>query len=427
VTTAPDRSGGSGSGRRGAARERAERLDAADPLRALRARFLLPEGQVYLAGNSLGALPVHVPARVEEVVRRQWGADLVGSWNLHDWWRAPERVGARVARLVGVAADEVVVADSTSVNLFKALVAAARMRPDRRVLVVEPGNFPSDLYVVDAVADLLDREVRRLEPAELPGALAAGLAEQLAVLTYSHVDYRTGELHDMAAITAAAHAAGGLVVWDLSHSAGAVPVDLAGAGVDFAVGCGYKYLCGGPGAPAYVVVARRHQNAVHQPLTGWTGHARPFAMEDRYEPAPGITRMRAGSPPLLSLLALEAALEVFDGVDLAALRARGLSLSRLLIDFVDAVVPEVEVVTPRQDARRGSQVSLRHPRAYAVVRALIDRGVVGDFREPDLIRLGLAPLYVRHVDVVTAVEALRAVLDAGEHQQPRYPQPHVVT
>lgn len=387
-------------------------LDAADPLAHLRDRFLLPEGLVYLDGNSLGALPATVPRAMRDAVDRQWGRELIASWNDAGWWTAPERVGDRIARLVGAAPGEVVVADSTSVNLFKVVVAAVRLRPGRDVLVVEPGNFPSDLYVVDAVADLLGMTVRRVAPADL----AAAIGPEVAAVVYSHVDYRTGELLDMAALTAAAHDAGALTVWDLSHSAGAVDVDLTGAGADFAVGCGYKYLSGGPGAPAYVMVAARHQDGVRQPLAGWTGHARPFAMDGVYEPAPGIARMRAGTPPMLSLLALDAALDAFDGVTMAEVRGRSAALTTQLIDLVDALAPELEVITPREPARRGSQVALRHPQAYGLCHALIARGVVGDFREPDVLRLGLAPLYVRHADLVTAVGAIRDVLDTGDHR-----------
>ena len=407
-----------------AARERARALDVADPLAAVRDRFVVPPGLVYLDGNSLGAMPAAVPAVVSDVVTRQWGQDLISSWNVNDWWQAPARVGAAVARLVGAAPDEVLVADSTSANLFKVLVAAARLRPGRRALVIEPGNFPADLYIADSVAELLGLEVRRVEPADLTGHL-----DDVAVVCYSHVDYRTGRLHDMESTTAAVQAAGALMVWDLSHSAGALPVELTACGVDFAVGCGYKYLNGGPGAPAYVVVARRHQADVRQPLAGWTGHVRPFAMEGSYEPAPGIDRMRCGTPPMLSLLALEAALSAFDGLSMADVRAKSVSLTGLFMDLADEVLAPLgfTVVTPRARAERGSQVSLRHPAGYGVVQALIARGVVGDFRRPDLVRLGFAPLYLRHVDVVEAVERLVAVMSAGEHLDPAYAVEHTVT
>ena len=407
------------------ARSRAEALDAADPTAFARARFRLPDGLVYLDGNSLGALPTAVPDAVQEVVTAQWGRDLITSWNAHDWWDAPRRVGARLAALIGAADDEVLVADSTSANLFKVLVAAARMRPGRRVIVTEPGNFPADLYITDSVAGLLGLQVRRVDPSDV----GAVIGDDVAAVSFSHVDYRTGRLHDMAGVTRVVQDSGALMVWDLSHSAGALPVDLSGAGADFAVGCGYKYLNGGPGAPAYVMAARRHHGDVHQPLTGWTGHARPFAMEGSYEPATGIDRFRCGTPPMVSLLTLEAALTAYDGVDLSALRAKSLSLTALFIELADEVLAPLgfSVVTPRAADERGSQVSLRHPDAYPVVQALIARGVVGDYRQPDVVRLGFAPLYVRHVDVVTAVEEAAAVVTAGEHRDDRYAVRSTVT
>jgi kynureninase len=398
--------------------QRARALDAADPLAHARERFQVPDGLVYLDGNSLGALPVAVPAVVDAAIVGQWGRDLIGSWNTHDWWSAPARVGATLARLLGAEADEVLVADSTSVNLFKVLVAAARLRPGRNTLVIEPGNFPADLYIAGSVAELLGLQVRRVDPREVTGVLD----DDVAVVTFSQVDYRTGRAHDLAGTTATVQAAGALMVWDLSHSAGAMPVDLTGCGADFAVGCGYKYLNGGPGAPAYLMAARRHHAEMSQPLTGWTGHARPFDMDADYEPAPGIDRMRCGTPPMLSLLALEAALTAFEGLSIAAVRAKSLSLTRLFLELADEYLVPLGFtpVTPRADAERGSQVSLRHEEAYAVVQALIARGVVGDFRAPDLVRLGFAPLYVRHVDVVEAVDRAIAVIEAGEHRDPRY-------
>jgi kynureninase len=407
------------------ARARATALDAADPLAGVRDRFVLPTGLVYLDGNSLGALPAAVPDAVRDVVEQQWGRDLITAWNVHDWWDAPRRVGARLAALVGADDDEVLVADSTSANLFKVLVAAARLRPGRGTLVIEPGNFPADLYAAESVSELLGLRLVRVEPAEV----AAVLGPDVAAVCFSHVDYRTGRAHDMAGITSAVQDAGGLAVWDLSHSAGALAVDLGGCAVDLAVGCGYKYLNGGPGAPAYVYVARRHQDDVRSPLTGWTGHARPFAMEDSYEPAPGIDRMRNGTPPMLSLLALGAALAAFDGLDMADVRAKSLSLTSFFLELVDEVLSPLgfAAVTPREPADRGSQVSLRHEVAYGVVQALIARGVVGDYREPDLVRLGFAPLYVRHVDAVRAVAETVAVVAAGEHLDPRWSRRGTVT
>ncbi|HEX7188896.1 MAG TPA: kynureninase [Actinomycetes bacterium] len=405
--------------------DRAARLDADDPLAVARDRFVLPDGMVYLNGNSLGPLPAAVPDVVRDVVERQWGRDLITAWNVHDWWDAPRRVGARIARLVGADDDEVLVADSTSANLFKVLVAAARMRPGRDTLVIEPGNFPADLYIADSVGELLGLRVVRVEP----GDVGAVLDDDVAVVSFSHVDYRTGRAHDMAGVTASVHDAGALAVWDLSHSAGALPVDLGGCDVDLAVGCTYKYLNGGPGSPAYVMVARRHHETVRSPLTGWTGHARPFAMEGTYEPAPGIDRMRNGTPPMLSLLALEAALDAFDGLSMDAVRAKSLSLTSLFLTLVDDVLAPLgfEAVTPRTDAERGSQVSLRHSAAYGVVQALLARDVVGDYREPDVVRLGFAPLYLRHVDVVRGVEQIVAVVEAGEERDPRYAQRATVT
>jgi kynureninase len=408
-----------------AALDRAAKLDADDPVAQVRDRFLLPEGVVYLDGNSLGALPSAVPDVVHDVVERQWGHDLITSWNAHDWWDAPRRVGARVAQLVGAHSDEVLVADSTSANLFKVLVAAARMRPGRNTMVIEPGSFPADLYVAESVSELLGLGLVRVEPR----SVGAVLDDDVAVVSLSQVDYRTGRAHDMAGITRAVHDAGALSVWDLSHSAGALPVDLGGCDVDLAVGCTYKYLNGGPGAPAYVMVARRHQEAVRSPLTGWTGHARPFAMEGTYDPAPGIDRMRNGTPPMLSLLALEAALTAFDGVSMSDVRAKSLSLTSFFLDLADEVLVPLgfEPVTPRAPDERGSQVSLRHGSAYGVVQALLARGVIGDYREPDLVRLGFAPLYVRHVDVVVAVAEIAAVVAAGEQDDPDYAVRTVVT
>ena len=400
--------------------DRAAALDAADRLAALRERFLLPDGIVYLDGNSLGALPRAVPPALDHAVREQWGNGLVRSWNDAGWWHAPERVGDRVGRLMGAGPGQVVVGDSTSVDLFKVLVAAVRLRPGRPVLVVEPGNFPSDLYIVDEVAALLGLQVERVAPADLAAALAGPLGARVAAVTYALVDYRTGELHDLPLLTAAARAAGAMTVWDLSHATGAVEIGLDAAGVDFAVGCGYKYLSGGPGAPAYAYAARRLHDQLRQPLPGWTGHARPFAMLDRYVPAPGIARLRSGTAPMISLLALDAALDAFEGVGMSDLRQRSLSLTSLLIDLVQRHVPEVEIVTPLRPDRRGGHVALRHPRAWGLTRALADRGVIGDFREPDVLRLAPAPAYARHTEVAAAVRAIRAVLDAGEEADPRW-------
>ncbi len=401
--------------------------DAADALAPLRHRFALPDGVIYLDGNSLGALPRHVPARVKHFVEEEWGVGLIRSWNNAAWIDASRRAAARIAPLVGADADEVAVADSTSVNLFKLLVAAVRLNPGRDVLLTQRGNFPTDLYIAQGVAELLGLELRHAG-SEHRDVLAA-LDDRVAVLALTHVDYRTGRIQEMHQITAAAHAVGALALWDLSHSAGALEVELDNAGVDFAVGCGYKYLNGGPGAPAYAFVARRHQERVCQPLTGWLGHAQPFAFADRYTPAPGIGRLQCGTPPMLSLLALESALEAFDGADVAALRAKGMALGDLFIRLVDAKLDGqgFTLVSPRDARERGSQVSLAHPQGYAIVQALIARGIIGDFRPPDILRFGLAPIYVRFVDVFDTVDAIATIARTREWDQPRFLSAKAVT
>ncbi|MGW1974365.1 kynureninase [Streptomyces sp. NPDC001889] len=401
--------------------ERAAALDAADPLAHVRARFLLPEGVVYLDGNSLGALPSAVPAAVEDAVHRQWGTDLIRSWNGNGWWEAPARTGDAVGRLIGAAPGQVVAGDSTSVQLFNTLLAAARMRPGRRLLLTDPDHFPTDQYIADSVGRLLGLEVRRVPAREAASVLAAE-AGQVAVAAYAPVDYRTGELHDMAALTAAAHTAGALTHWDLCHAAGALPVELDAMEADFAVGCGYKYLSGGPGAPAFAYVARRHQADFDHPLTGWHGHAEPFAMSGTYTPAADIARARVSTPPLLSLLALEAALTAFDGVEMTAVREKSLSLTGFFQECAGTLLDGLgfTLATPRDPARRGSQVALRHPEAYPLVAALTARGVIGDMRAPDLLRFGFNALYVTHGDVLRAVRELRAVVTGGEHLAPAF-------
>lgn len=391
-------------------RDRARALDAANPLAACRDRFLIPDGLVYLDGNSLGPLPAAVPAALDDAVRRQWGTGLISSWSGEDWWDAPMRVGRRIGALLGAAPGQVVAGDSTSVQLFNTLVAAARLRPGRDVLITDPGNFPTDLYLADSAARLLGLEVRRVAPPDLPAALAE-LGARVALVSYPAVDYRTGELWDLAAATGLAHEHGALAVWDLCHAAGAMPVELDAIGADFAVGCTYKYLSGGPGSPAYAYVATRHQGAADHPLSGWHGHADPFAMLGSYVPADGIARARIGCPPLLSLLALEAALTAFDGVDLALVRAQSLSLTGFFIECCDRLPAAAgcAVVSPRDRSRRGSQVAVRHPDAGRLVGALAERSVVCDKRDPDLLRFGFNALFNTHADALAAAGALRAV------------------
>lgn len=392
----------------------ARALDQADPLAPFRDRFSLPADVIYLDGNSLGALPRAVKARVNEVVAIQWGEGLIRSWNTYDWIDLPGRVGDRIAKLIGAAPGTVTVADSTSINLFKALAAAVHLRSDRHVILSEKGNFPTDAYIAAGLAELLGQghELRLVEAHDLAAALTPGVA----VLMLTEVNYRTGARLDMAGLTAAAHAVGALTVWDLAHSAGAFPVDLTGADADFAVGCGYKYLNGGPGAPAFIYAAQRHHADMRQPLAGWLGHASPFSFAETYRPAEGIARMRVGTPPILSMQALDAALDAFEGIDLAAVKSKA---DRLFDLFVGEIADlGLSLATPTDPARRGTQVSVRHPEAYAVMQALIGRGVIGDFREPDILRFGLTPLYLRFEDVWTAAQILREIIATGAWDRP---------
>ncbi len=386
--------------------------------------FELPEGLVYLNGNSLGALPTGVPERVQDVVRREWGRGLIRSWNDARWIELSSRVARKIAPLIGVRSEDVHLGDSTSVSLFKTTVAAARLRPDRKVIVMEAAPFPTNGHVTAGVAELMGLEIRWCDP-EDP---LASVDDDVALVSLTHVNFRTGAMFDMAGVTAGAHARGALVLWDLCHSAGAMPVDLSGVGADMAVGCTYKYLNGGPGAPAFLWVAPEHQAGARQPITGWMGHAAPFSMSRDYEPASGIRSFASGTPPVLALSTIEAALEEFDGVDLVELRARSLELTDLFIELVEERLPGVfGVVTPREHARRGSQVSLRHPQAYGVVQALIERDVIGDFRDPDIARFGFAPLYNTTEDVRTAVERLQVVMANEEYADPAYSSRNAVT
>ncbi|MEU9354584.1 aminotransferase class V-fold PLP-dependent enzyme [Streptomyces griseoloalbus] len=399
-----------------ALREAAARLDGDDSLAPLRERFLLPPDVIYLDGNSLGPLPAAVPPALADAVTRQWGTDLIASWNGNGWWEAPLRVGDAIGALIGAAPGQTVAGDSTSVQLFTALSAAAALRPDRSLLVTDPGHFPTDRYLADAVARHRGLTVRRVPPARLPRFLAAE-GDRVAVVSYSPVDFRTGELYDMEGLTRAAHRAGALALWDLCHAAGALPLRLDALGVDLAVGCGYKFLSGGPGAPAYLYVARRHHASLETPLTGWNGHADPFGLGRDYLPAPGISRARIGTPPVLSLIALEAALSAFDGVDLARVRAKSLSLTAFFLRCAGELLKPwgFGSVTPAEPDRRGSHVALRHPHARGLAHALAERRVIVDMRAPDLLRFGVNALYTTHHDLLTAALHLRDIVREGAY------------
>ncbi len=402
--------------------------DLQDPLAAKRAAFTLPPGETYLDGNSLGALVASVAPRMQRAITQEWGKGLIRSWNDAQWYPAPLRVGATIAKLVGAQAHEVVVCDSTSVNLFKVLGAALRLRPGRSVIVGETGNFPTDMYVAASIAELMGAELRCVQPHEVMDAIAAA-GDQLAVVTLTEVNYKTGLLYDMAAITAAAQAVGGLVAWDLAHSAGTLPVQLNACNADFAVGCGYKYLNGGPGAPAFVFAAQRHLASMHSPIAGWHGHAKPFEFAQGYEPHAGIDRMLVGTASQLGLIALEEALTVFEGVDLQQLRAKGMALGDTFIALVDQQLAShgFGLASPREGKQRGSQVSLTHHDGYAIMQALIARGVIGDFRAPDILRFGFAALYVRFADLWDAVAQLKDVMDSRAWDKPEFTTRKAVT
>ena len=422
-----------------------QQRDATDPLHPLRELFSIPDGVIYLDGNSLGAMPKAALARATEVVTREWGQGLIRSWNTAGWFSLPQRLGNQIAPLIGAGPDQVVVTDCTSINLFKVLSAALSIAqqdaPQRRVIVSERSNFPTDLYIAEGLCKERGYTLQLVEPDEI----AEALTEHVAVLMLTHVNYRTGAMHDMAAVTAAAHRAGALTVWDLAHSAGAVPVDLVGAEADFSIGCGYKYLNGGPGAPAFVWVNPKHADRFWQPLAGWWGHASPFAFTPDYQPAAGISRYLCGTQPIVSLSLLECGLDGFKAAQalggMAALRAKSLALTDLFIELVEQRCQGfgLGLATPRDHATRGSQVCLTREHtaqgsgAFAIVQALIARGVIGDFRagdggvHKDILRFGFTPLYIGFEDVWNAVEHLRQVLESGEWQKPEFNQKHAVT
>lgn len=389
-----------------------------------RAMFDLPEGVIYLDGNSLGPLPRHAVDAVVRVMREEWGQDLVRAWNSRGWMAQPRTLGDRIGRLIGAPTGTVVVGDTLSIKVYQALAAAIALRPGRRVILSDSGNFPSDLYMAQGLARLAGGlELRTPAPDNVGDAIDG----DVAVVMLTEVDYRTGRRHDMPALTARAHAAGALAIWDLAHSAGAVPVDVAGGGADFAVGCTYKYLNGGPGAPAFIYLGPDVAATADPALAGWLGHDAPFAFEPDYRPAPGIGRMRVGTPPILAFAALSAALDVWDHVEMADVRERSIELSERFIAEVEARCPELELASPRDPHRRGSQVSFRSPDGYAIVQALIARGVIGDFRAPDIMRFGFTPLYLRENDVIRAAEVLEAVVRERAFDDPAFRQREAVT
>ena len=392
---------------------------------ATRALFRLPDGVIYLDGNSLGPLPLAATERLKNVAEKEWGAMAIGGWNRAGWMEMPARLGERIGRLIGAEPGSVVLGDTLSIKIYQALAAALKMRPERRVILSDSGNFPSDLYMAQGLLGLLGQGYRLKLVA--PEAVADALSEDVAALLLTEVDYRTGRRHDMAALTAAAHERGILTIWDLAHSAGALPVDLAGAKADFAAGCTYKYLNGGPGAPAFIYVAPRHQQAAPPALSGWLGHKEPFAFSPEYEPAPSIERMRVGTPPILQMAALDAALDIWEHVDMQALHARAKALSQRFIEAVEAACPQLRLASPREPDRRGSQVSFRFAHGYEAMQACIARGLVGDFRAPDIMRFGITPLYIGEEEIDEAARILAEVIESEAWRDPAYAQRAAVT
>ena len=408
-------------------REAARALDEADPLAGYRSRYVLPEGMIYLDGNSLGPMAKSVPDAMRQAVEVEWGEGLISSWNDAGWWNLPVTLGEKVAPLVGAASGQIVVSDSTSVNLYKAVQAGLAMRPDRSVLITEAGGFPTDLYITEGVMQSERRVERRL--LEDVASLDDLLDDAVAVVLLSHVDYRSGELLDMAGITRKVQEAGGVMIWDLCHSAGIIPVEFDACNVDLAVGCTYKYLNGGPGSQSWIYAPKRLHGQIRQPLSGWWGHARPFEFEQEYSPEPGIKAFLCGSQAILGMRALSASLDVFADVDVTQVRAKSMALTGLFIELVDQQCAGhgFGLFSPRDAERRGSQVALTHPGGYAIMQALIARGMVGDFRMPDILRFGFAPLYIGYEDVWNAVAILREIMETGEWQKPEYAVKSAVT
>ena len=402
-------------------------LDARDPLAGFRDRFEIPAGMIYLDGNSLGVMPKSAPERMAQVVKEEWGRDLITSWNRHDWIGLPRRLGAKIAGLIGAKPHEVVVADSTSINIFKCLSAALQLNPERNVILSEAGNFPTNVYMMQGLA--ANSGGRIVEKRVATDQIEANLTDDVAVLLITQAHYKSGYLHDMQAITARAQAKGILVIWDLCHSAGALPIDLNACKADLAVGCGYKYLNGGPGAPAFIFVAERHQEKVLPVLSGWLGHASPFSFVDEYTPAPGIDRFKCSSPSILAMSALECGLDIAIEADMDQVRAKSVALCELFIEQVEARVGDqgFALASPRDAAIRGSQVSFHHENGYPIMQALIENGVIGDFRDPDILRFGFTPLYVSHEDVWRAAEVLERIMTQEIWREARFSVRSAVT
>jgi kynureninase len=401
--------------------------DASDPIGAWRDRFVVPDGVIYLDGNSLGPMPRAAAAALRRTIEQEWGQDLIKSWNSAGWFEMPLRLGDRVGALIGAAPGQSVVCDTTSINLYKAVHAAIGLRPDRDVVIAEAASFPTDLYIIEGAILSAGRPMqRRLVGADGP-SLEALLDDHVAAVVLSHVDYRSGALLDVAGITEQVHKAGALIVWDLCHSAGVIEVGFDRNAIDFAVGCTYKYLNGGPGSPAFISVAKAHQAAARHPLSGWWGHAAPFAFDRDFRPDAGIKRFLCGTPPIISLRGVEAALDAMQGVEVAALREKSLALTELFMARVAALLPGLEIMTPRQPSLRGSQVAIAFEHGYSVIQAMIERGVIGDFREPEMMRFGFAPLYLRFQDVWDAAEILAGCVRAEPWRDPRYTKRLAVT